>query len=58
MSQIVLIVDSFYAMMQDRPYRHAYNIEDIISIIKQESGKRWNENLVEDFIEIIKKEVV
>ncbi len=57
-SQIVLLVDSFYAMSQDRPYRHAYNIDEIIDIIKSEAGKRWNEKLVEDFIYVVKNETI
>ena len=55
-SQIVLLVDSFYAMSQDRPYRNAYTIDEIIEIIKSESGQRWNEDLVNDFIYVIKNE--
>ena len=55
-SQIVLLVDAFYAMTQDRPYRQAYNIDEVINIIKNEAGKQWNEKLVEDFINIIKSE--
>ena len=55
-SQIVLLVDSFYAMTQDRPYRHAYSVDEVLQIIQNESGKRWNEKLVEDFIYLIKNE--
>ncbi len=55
-SQIVLLVDSFYAMSQDRPYRSAYSIDEIIEIIEKESGKRWNSKLVEDFVKIIQNE--
>lgn len=57
-SQIVLLVDSFYAMSQDRPYRSAYNIDEIIDIIKSEAGTRWNKELVDDFIYIIKNEKI
>lgn len=57
-SQIVLLVDAFYAMTQDRPYRQAYNIDEIIDIIKNESGKQWNEQLVEDFIYVVKNESI
>ena len=57
-SQIVLLVDAFYAMSQDRPYRHAYTIDEIINIIKDESGKQFNEQLVEDFIYVIKNEAI
>ncbi len=55
-SQIVLLVDAFYAMSQDRPYRKAYNIDEIKEIIKSEAGKQWNEKLVEDFIYVVEHE--
>ena len=55
-SQIVLLVDAFYAMTQDRPYRKAYVIDEIINIIQDEAGERWNEKLVEDFIYVVKNE--
>lgn len=55
-SQIVLLVDAFYAMSQDRPYRKAYNIDEIKDIIKSEAGKQWNEKLVEDFIYVVEHE--
>ena len=55
-SQIVLLVDAFYAMTQDRPYRHAYEIDEILDIIKKEAGQKWNSKLVEDFIDVVKNE--
>ena len=55
-SQIVLLVDAFYAMTQDRPHRHAYEVDEILSIIKDEAGKKWNTNLVDDFIDVVKNE--
>ena len=55
-SQIVLLVDAFYAMTQDRPYRHAYNIDEIISIIQSETGQKWNKKLVDDFIHVVRNE--
>lgn len=57
-SQIVLLVDAFYAMTQDRPYRQAYDIDEILKIIRSESGKQWNEKLVEDFIYVVKNEAI
>ena len=48
--------DSFYAMLQDRPYRHAYTVDEIIDIIKNEKDKSWNKKLVEDFIYVVKNE--
>lgn len=55
-SQIVLLVDAFYAMTQDRPYRNAYDVDEIVEIIKDEAGQRWNEKLVEDFVYVVKNE--
>ena len=52
------MVDAFYAMTQDRPYRNAYNVDEIIEIIKSEAGSRWNEKLVEDFIHVVKNESI
>ncbi|MBQ8886992.1 MAG: diguanylate cyclase [Candidatus Gastranaerophilales bacterium] len=57
-SQIVLLVDAFYAMTQDRPYRQAYTIDEIVEIIKKEAGKRWNKKLVDDFIHVVKNESI
>ena len=57
-SQIVLLVDAFYAMTQDRPYRHAMGIDEIIKTIKDEAGKQWNEKLVDDFINLIRTESI
>ena len=57
-SQIVLLVDAFYAMAQDRPYRHAYDVDKILKIIKDDAGKRWSEELVEDFIYVVKNEPI
>ena len=55
-SQIVLLVDAFYAMAQDRPYRNAYDVDEIVDIIKNEAGQRWNDKLVEDFVYVVKNE--
>ncbi len=55
-SQIIMLVDAFYAMSEDRPYRKAYCIDDIIKNIKEASGRQWNEKLVEDFVYVVKNE--
>lgn len=57
-SQIVLLVDAFYAMSQDRPYRPAYDVDKVLDIIKSEAGKHWNEKLVDDFIYVVKNEAI
>ena len=55
-SQIVLLADAFYAMVQDRPYRQAYTIEEAVEIIKKEADKQWSQKLVDNFIELIKSQ--
>ena len=57
-SQIVLITDAFYAMLEDRPYRLAYSVEEIIKIIKKEEGRQWNKELADNFIDLIKNKPV
>ncbi len=57
-SQIILLVDAFFALTQDRPYRVAYTVDEAMNIIRSGSGKQWNDKLVEEFIYIIKHEYV
>lgn len=52
-SQIVLLVDSYFALIQSRPYRVARSKEEAVEIIKLESGKKWNEKLVEQFVDLL-----
>ncbi len=53
-SQIILIVDSFYAMVQERPYRKAYTKEEAIKEIEGLAGKKYSEELVREFKNAIK----
>lgn len=57
-SQIILLVDAFFALTQDRPYRQAYSVDKAIEIIRCGSGKQWNEKLVEEFIYIVRNETI
>lgn len=52
-SQIILLVDAYYAMIQSRPYRTAHTKDEAIELIKAEAGKKWNEKLVENFVDLI-----
>ena len=54
-SQIILLVDSYFAMIQNRPYRTALTKDEAISVIKEESAKKWNEKLVEEFVGLMKE---
>lgn len=53
-SQIILLIDAYYALTQDRPYRRAYDVDKAIEIIKQGQGTKWNPELVDAFIPLVK----
>lgn len=55
-SQMVLIIDSYYAMIEPRPYRKAKTKEEAIQSIKDDIGKKWNSKIAEEFISIISSE--
>ena len=52
-SQIILLVDSYFAITQARPYRVAHSKDEAIEIIKLGAGKKWNEKLVEQFVDLV-----
>ena len=56
-SQIILIIDAFFALIETRPYRSKLSETEALKVIKEDSGKKWNEDLVKEFIAIIKNEL-
>ena len=57
-SQIILIVDSFFALMENRPYRQALSKEKAVDMIMSEAGTKWSERLAEEFNAVIKEDWV
>lgn len=55
-SQIILLIDAYYALTQDRPYRKAFSIDKALEIIQQGAGTKWSKELVDNFIPLIKHE--
>lgn len=55
-SQIILIIDSYFALMEKRPYRDALSSDEAIKIIQDEINKKWNSKLAEEFISLIKSD--
>ncbi|MBR1616620.1 diguanylate cyclase, partial [bacterium] len=49
-SQIILIVDSFFAMISYRPYRKPYDQDEAIAEIKSNANKKYSPQLVEAFL--------
>ncbi len=49
-SQIVLIIDAYFALTEHRPYRAKLTPHEALEIIKKDAGKKWNEALVQEFV--------
>ena len=56
-SQIILIVDAYFALTEPRTYRAELTPKQAIEIIKQDSGKKWNYALVQEFISLIDHDI-
>ena len=54
-ARIIAVVDAFDAMVSDRPYRSALSIEKAIEELKTGAGTQFDKNIVEKFLEIIKR---
>lgn len=52
-SQIILLIDAYFALTQSRPYRLARSQEEALEIIRLETGKKWNERLVDAFVRLM-----
>jgi len=55
-ARIFGVADAFDAMTADRPYRKALGRERAIEIIKEESGKQFDPDVVKAFLEVMTQE--
>ena len=53
-ARILFVIDAYYAMINDRPYRTALATEKAFEILKNGAGTVWDANFVEYFIDILK----
>ncbi len=51
--RITALADVFDALTSERPYKKAWSVEDAVSLIKEQSGKHFDPELVEIFINLI-----
>jgi putative two-component system response regulator len=51
--RIVTIADVFDALISERPYKHAWPVEEAIVYIRAQSGIAFDPNLVDRFIELL-----
>ncbi len=56
-SQIILIIDSYFALMEKRPYRDALTKDEAIRTIMDESNSKWSDKLATEFVEIVKEDI-
>jgi putative nucleotidyltransferase with HDIG domain len=54
--RIFAVADAFDALTSDRPYRQALNREYAVEMIKQESGSRYDPEIVQAFLEVMAQE--
>ena len=57
-SQIILIIDSYFALLERRPYREALSQDDAIKLIEEDINVKWNERLAKEFISIVRDSIV
>lgn len=55
-SQIILIVDSYFALMENRPYRKALSKEEAIKTIMEDSNSKWSAKLANEFAIVVKED--
>ncbi len=53
-SRIIAVSDAYCAMTSDRPYRKAMTSQKAISILSEEAGKKWDTDVINALIQIIK----
>ena len=55
-SQIILIIDSYFALLENRPYREAMSEKEALDLIREESNKKWSDKLTHEFISLVRNE--
>ena len=51
--RIVAVADVFDALTQQRPYKHAWAVDDAVTEIERESGRQFDPALVDAFLRVI-----
>ena len=57
-SQIILIVDAYFALTEHRPYRAKMTPHEALEVIKKDAGKKWNKALVQEFVTLTELDLV
>ena len=54
-AQIISLADVFHALTSQRPYRKALTFGQALHVLKEGTGKKWKEELVDIFIDILEQ---
>jgi diguanylate cyclase (GGDEF)-like protein len=52
-TRILVVVDTYFALISDRPYRKSYSIEETIKILEDGVNKKWDGKIVKLLKEIV-----
>ncbi len=52
-SRIIAVADAYTAMTSDRSYRNAMTKEEALEILKEESGKKWDPDVINALFEVV-----
>ena len=55
-ARIIVIVDAYFALISDRPYRLAYTKKEALEILMAGANTQWDGRLVEIFVQILQRE--
>ncbi|MFH0702597.1 MAG: diguanylate cyclase [bacterium] len=55
-SRILFVVDAYFAMINDRPYRKALSREQAIKALKDGANTEWDGKIIDIFVDILQKE--
>lgn len=55
-ARIIVIVDAYFALISDRPYRAAYTKKEALDILLAGANTQWDGRLVEIFVQIMQRE--
>lgn len=53
-SRIIAVTDAYCAMTSDRPYRKALGKDEALAILKEDAGKKWDEDVINALIQVVK----
>ncbi|MEK7813385.1 MAG: HD domain-containing phosphohydrolase, partial [Candidatus Desantisbacteria bacterium] len=52
---IIEVVDAFYAMVSERPYRPAMSVKEATRVLQQEAGKQFSPEVVVSLLNVLRK---